>query len=239
MMRVYERSDLDYDGLRNLIKNELQTATSWYKESLDYLICELLVREGKYEEAVSAFSEKADEHTDSPMKVEMIARIANIYGDYLGDTAKAKEYADRTAFINPGQGIVMSAYASAGIEYDPQDYEDNYFSEPENGMQKPGSEPGTEEEPNAEPETIKEFVMIETNPFNPSTSIVYSIKEPSQVNLNIFSITGQKVAMLVNGYMNAGVHTVKFDGSRLASGVYFYRFESYNLNKSGKMLLVK
>jgi len=239
MIRVYDRTGRDYVAIRKVIEHELQTAESWYKESLDYLMCELLIREGKYEEAVSAFSGKVYEYSDSPMEVEMLARIANIYGDYIGDTAKAKEFADRAAFVNPGQETVMAAYASAGIEYDPSDFEDKYSDETGKGLPLTGSKPGIEADPDAETDTIEEFVSIETNPFNPGTSIIYSIKEPSQVKLDVFSITGQKVATLVNGYMSAGVHTAKFDGSRLASGVYFYRFESGSFNTKGKMLLVK
>jgi hypothetical protein len=53
------------------------------------------------------------------------------------------------------------------------------------------------------------------------------------------SINGQKVATLVDGPMSAGAHSVKFNGSRYASGVYFYRFESAGMNRTGKMLLLK
>jgi len=239
MIRVCDRSNQDYGDIRKIIEHELQTAETWYKASLDYLMCELLIREGTYKEAVSAFSDKAYEYSDSPMEVEMLARIANIYGDYIGDTVQAKEFADRAALVNPGQGAVMSAYASAGIDYNPLDYVDKLFDENGKGMPLIGSEPGIEEEPDEETNTIEEFVTLETNPFNPSTSIIFSIKEPSQVKLDVFSITGQKVATLANGYMSAGIHTAKFDGSRLASGVYFYRFESENFNSKGKMLLVK
>jgi hypothetical protein len=59
------------------------------------------------------------------------------------------------------------------------------------------------------------------------------------VRLSIYSITGQKVATLADGPMSAGAHSVSFDGSEYASGVYFYRFESEGLKKSGKMLLLK
>jgi hypothetical protein len=59
------------------------------------------------------------------------------------------------------------------------------------------------------------------------------------VKLTVYAVNGQKVATLVDGPVSAGSHAVKFDGSRFASGVYFYRFESAGLNKSGKMLLLK
>jgi hypothetical protein len=54
-----------------------------------------------------------------------------------------------------------------------------------------------------------------------------------------YSVNGQKVATLVDRNMPAGRHSVVFDGSSLATGVYFYRLETPGFAKSGKMLLVK
>jgi len=82
-------------------------------------------------------------------------------------------------------------------------------------------------------------VAITPNPANPSTTISYSIPDPSHVKLVIYSVSGQKVATLVDGLMIAGKHAVVFDGSPYASGVYFYKFTSENFEKSGKMVLVK
>ena len=77
------------------------------------------------------------------------------------------------------------------------------------------------------------------NPFNPSTVIEYIIREPSDVKLSVYSIAGQRVATLVDGYLPAGKHTALFDGSDLASGIYFYRLETGGAEKNGKMLLLK
>ena len=238
LIRVYEKTGRNLDDIRTIIAKELETASSWYKASLDYLLCELFVREGTYEEAISAFSNKSVENAGTPMEVEMLARIANIYGDYLGDKTKAKEYADRAAIINPGQYALIAAYASADLEYNPSDFEDKYFVEYGQQLTEPLSEPANEQEPGEESE-IEEFVKVEANPFNPSTSIVYSIQEASHIKINVYSISGQKVATLVDSFMSAGAHSAKFDGSRFASGIYFYRFESKGFNQSGKMMLVK
>ncbi len=61
------------------------------------------------------------------------------------------------------------------------------------------------------------------NPFNPSTAIRYTLQSAGQVTLKVYDVLGREVALLVNGMQNAGAYTVKFDGSRFASGVYFYR----------------
>jgi hypothetical protein len=77
------------------------------------------------------------------------------------------------------------------------------------------------------------------NPFNNTTTISYTMANPGKVNLSVYSITGQKVATLVDSPMAAGTHSVAFDGSGLASGIYLYRFESPGFAKTGKMLMVK
>ena len=58
------------------------------------------------------------------------------------------------------------------------------------------------------------------NPFNPTTSIRYSAPERSQVRLAVFDATGRTVAVLVDGTIDAGVHTVNFDAGALASVQY-------------------
>jgi hypothetical protein len=61
------------------------------------------------------------------------------------------------------------------------------------------------------------------NPFNPSTTIRYSLQTASTVTLKIYDLLGREVATLANGMQSAGEYIARFDGSRFASGVYFYR----------------
>ncbi|MFC1542103.1 two-component regulator propeller domain-containing protein [Candidatus Latescibacterota bacterium] len=77
------------------------------------------------------------------------------------------------------------------------------------------------------------------NPFNNLTTITYSLTKPMHMTLNVYSITGQKVVTLVNEVMTTGTHSVVFDSTGLASGVYFYRFEADGFEKTGRMMLVK
>ena len=77
------------------------------------------------------------------------------------------------------------------------------------------------------------------NPFNPSTTISFSLSENGSVELSVFSVTGQKVAEIVNMPMSAGRHQINFDASRLASGTYIYRLRSGAIELSRKMVLVK
>lgn len=77
------------------------------------------------------------------------------------------------------------------------------------------------------------------NPFNPSTSIEYNLPKASKVKLNVYNVLGQEVATLVNGTVTAGRHSVTFDASRLASGVYLYRIVADNYVSTMKMILLK
>jgi hypothetical protein len=78
------------------------------------------------------------------------------------------------------------------------------------------------------------------NPFNPSTVIRYQLDSNQLVRLEVFDVTGRKVAVLVDGVRkSAGSHRVSFDGSGLSSGVYFYRLEAGGQTITHKMLLVK
>ena len=77
------------------------------------------------------------------------------------------------------------------------------------------------------------------NPFNPATTLTFALPEDAQVKLAVYDISGRKVAELVNGWRDAGVHEVTFDGSHLASGVYFYWLEAGKFEVMGKMVLVK
>ncbi len=77
------------------------------------------------------------------------------------------------------------------------------------------------------------------NPFNPSTTIQYSLKEGGKVDLAVYNLLGQKVISLVNEYQNPGNHIIKFDASRLASGIYIYQIRANNFSASKKLLLLK
>jgi len=84
------------------------------------------------------------------------------------------------------------------------------------------------------------------NPFNPATTIRYALarKEPTQTELSVFNILGQKVRTLVSKPQSAGVYSVVWDGRddsghKLASGVYFYRIVSGHFVRTRRMLLLQ
>ncbi|SMO42578.1 T9SS type A sorting domain-containing protein [Gracilimonas mengyeensis] len=91
--------------------------------------------------------------------------------------------------------------------------------------------------------TPKGFALEQNypNPFNPTTNISYSIPEASDVSLTIYNAMGQEVATLYQGMQSAGNHTVTFNASNLASGIYFYRLDSPDAGVSitRKLTLIK
>ncbi len=77
------------------------------------------------------------------------------------------------------------------------------------------------------------------NPFNPSTTIHYSISQKGLVELFVYNTLGQKVATLVNQQQQAGRYSVNFNAAGLASGIYFYKFSTGDFSQIKKMLLLK
>jgi hypothetical protein len=77
------------------------------------------------------------------------------------------------------------------------------------------------------------------NPFNPTTTITYTLPKSSNVEIAIYNLLGQKVREVVNARMDAGKHRVKFDGSSLSSGIYFYVLKAGDFTATKKMLLLK
>ncbi len=77
------------------------------------------------------------------------------------------------------------------------------------------------------------------NPFNPSTEISFALPSASDVKLEVFNIMGQRVATLLDQHLEAGNHNVIWDGSQVASGIYFYRLDAGEFTKTRKMVLLK
>ena len=77
------------------------------------------------------------------------------------------------------------------------------------------------------------------NPFNPLTTIEFSVPESGVVVLSVYDISGKKINTLLNGRISAGTYSVKFDGSRLSSGIYLYELSAGNNVLTKKMILTK
>lgn len=230
MIALAERTDKDFAEIRDIIATEQTTAPKDYAAVLDNILCMLPLKEGDCCGTIDLLTKKAAEYTGYPMEQEMLCEIANVYAYYLGDKETARTYADRAAKINPGCRFLDTAYRACGIDYDSSDYADRSI---DGYVEKPADEEETAEN-HASP-----TVSVSPNPANPATTIAYTLPAAANVKLSVYSVSGQKVATLVDSFMSAGNHAAVFDGSALASGVYFYRLETKGFAKTGKMVLVK
>jgi photosystem II stability/assembly factor-like uncharacterized protein len=86
-----------------------------------------------------------------------------------------------------------------------------------------------------------DFVLSQNypNPFNPGTKIKYGLPERAYVTLKVYDVLGREVATLVDEEVNAGYHQESFDGSRLSSGVYFYRLSAGKFSTTKRLMLLK
>ena len=92
----------------------------------------------------------------------------------------------------------------------------------------------------------KEYALAQNspNPFNPSTKIQFDLPKAGHIKLSVFNLLGQTVRTLYNEKLAAGRHSIIFDGtdengSKIASGIYFYRLETGDFTQSKKMILLK
>jgi N-acetylneuraminic acid mutarotase len=77
------------------------------------------------------------------------------------------------------------------------------------------------------------------NPFNPTTTIGYVLQEKSNAKLTLLNALGEEIAVLINEEQDKGYHKVEFNGSKLASEVYYYRLQSGSFFETKKMVLIR
>jgi minor extracellular serine protease Vpr len=87
--------------------------------------------------------------------------------------------------------------------------------------------------------TAFELFQNYPNPFNPSTTIRYAVPVHSHVTLSLYSMLGQKVEDLVNELQESGYHEVRLEGTRLSSGVYFYRLQTGGFVNVKKLVVLR
>ncbi len=92
-----------------------------------------------------------------------------------------------------------------------------------------------------EPSALQTFKLYDNypNPFNPSTTIKYSLPEASLTTIKIYNALGKELEVLLNQMMPSGTHELVFDAKSLPSGVYFYSIQSGSFSQVKKMLLIK
>ena len=77
------------------------------------------------------------------------------------------------------------------------------------------------------------------NPFNPSTTINFTVSENIDLNISIYDMQGRQIESIVNSRYIPGLHSVSWDASDYSSGIYFARLSSANYEKTQKLMLIK
>ena len=83
------------------------------------------------------------------------------------------------------------------------------------------------------------MILTYPNPFNPSTTINYSIPADGYVTLSIYSVLGEEVVKLESGYKTAGKYSYLFNASNFSIGAYFFKIQVRDFVETKKMLLLR
>ncbi|MFA7289586.1 MAG: T9SS type A sorting domain-containing protein, partial [Melioribacteraceae bacterium] len=86
-----------------------------------------------------------------------------------------------------------------------------------------------------------EYTLMQNypNPFNPTTTIKFGIPEKTNVQLEIYSLIGERIAEPINTVLEAGYHEINWDASHLASGIYIYKLITNRFSNVKKMIFIK
>ncbi len=157
----------------------------------------------------------------------------NIYRSYEEDDFEMIGTSEETTYIDElDEGGYYQYYVTAV-------YNEEYESEPSNTVEIDVVDAGDDPIP-----MVTELSGNYPNPFNPETTISYSLKSEEHVVIDIYNIRGQKVKTLVDEQQTAGYHTVVWNGRdsndrSVASGVYFSRMRTGKFTSAKKMILLK
>jgi hypothetical protein len=166
---------------------------------------------------------------------------STIFRYAVPSTLDLKRYSPPTAY-NSGATYQRSLVFRAAVGVDSMGYAIKYSISSGNvgaaRLVEYALEPATIPEDRTVP---RDFSLEQNypNPFNPTTGIRFQVPSISDVKISVFDLLGREVAVLVNERKGPGSYEVKFDGSGVASGVYFYRLQAGNFVQSKKLLLLK
>ena len=163
------------------------------------------------------------------------------YFSYSGETAGWKQDHTFMDYDSPYDGIYCDNRQAGGTHYQEGGWQANEFTggvywlghDSFKGIISSGVGVA-----NVDPAA---FVVNEAypNPFNPTTTISFSLAEAGNVTVEVYNVAGQKVDTISDAFMEVGSHSVVWDASDFSAGVYFYTVKSGNLSKTMKMTLLK
>ena len=190
----------------------------------EYLLIGRLVKEGEYQEALEYSQKLVGRFPDSDLGKYALFEMAVIEWYYLMDQASGKshflEYIERY----PNDGLAVSAMVTLGMP----------IPEKEVGKNSPGAELATAELPYE-----YSFAPTYPNPFNPTTTLSFSLAEKGRVHIALYNLRGECVRTIQDIEKEAGLHSITLDASSLPSGVYFARMNCNDFTSNRKLTLLK
>ena len=183
----------------------------------------LLAREAalqnKTDEMIAYNTEIIENYPNSSQEVSALYDLVNYYYEIEEDNVTANKYLKKMAEAYPDNDLTLFAKVNLGLT--------SFDLKKSEGMSI---------------EQIPNTYSLEDNfpnPFNPTTTISYSIPNDEKVVLKVYDIIGSEITTLVNEEKAAGKYEVNFDASSLSSGVYIYKIQAGSFVSSKKMLLLK
>ncbi len=224
---VFIERCLDKLGRSAEIFERLNTLAAHYQGSslgnfLQIRTASAIIKAGNYNGAMQQLSAAINQMIDSTdLKISLyVAGSLAFY--HLGDRSAAEKYFGQLVQIFPLDALSKSALIILG---------DQKSQQTVNRPPLTSSGSGSRE---------SDFVLSNyPNPFNPTTTIHFTLPQDGVVSLKVFDILGREVMTLLNEYRNAGLHQVNFNALSLTSGVYFYKLETAGKIAMQKMILLK
>ncbi|WKZ70957.1 MAG: T9SS type A sorting domain-containing protein [Melioribacteraceae bacterium] len=170
---------------------------------------------------------------------EYYVTVDSIEGELFGEKTKIRKFQwySKSGGTKWGEQSVSDKF---GIYY-----RWSFFPPPESelivGCTIDGIGYGTLVNVSEEPELVNNFQLFQNypNPFNPSTKINFILPQSGNVSLSVYNTLGEKIKTIIDDFLLKGNHTIEFDGSKLSSGIYFYKIIFGKKTITKKMQLLK
>lgn len=168
-------------------------------------------------------------------------------GDFIWTAESGNDVAfryDGGTFKTVSVLFAVEALNDTTVLDSPRVYNPTYTTFMKNAFTWLGFGTGIQEVDNGVVPSVFSLEQNYPNPFNPVTNMTYNIPKAADVSLTVYSLTGEKIATLVNGNRPAGSYTVTWDGTnnsgaKVSSGIYIYTINAGDYTATKKMVLVK
>lgn len=183
--------------------------------------------EGRYDEALGAYGQVVKKGGKDALAARI--QMAALYLHYLRDRGKAVDLLEEV--VSQVSAESPEALAAEMLLMDAQ--------------AMPGLKPGSSEQRGQKISPLEVALSPNyPNPFNPTTTLSFTLPEARHVRLLIYNVLGQQVRVLVEGMQKEGMHRVVWDGQdaqgmAVGSGLYFARLEAEGSVRSRKLLLLR